>query len=86
MYQIFLAIISLLATVYCFWTKQVKMAFGFLILTVAFFLLNPQLTMGIQTDIAGASAMVLFIAGSFLIVWKKRPKIEEKKTEENTNA
>ena len=72
MYQAFLAIISLLAGAYCFWTKQVKMAFGFLIFAAAFFLLNPQLTMGIQTDIAGASAMVLFVAASFLIVWKKR--------------
>ncbi len=74
MYQTFLAIISLLASLYAFWTRQVKMGLGFLIFAGAFILLIPNLTVGIKTDILGAVAMVLFVAGSLLIVWKKKPK------------
>ncbi len=83
MYQTFLAIISLLAGLYAFWTKQVKMGLGFLIFAGAFILLIPNLTTGIKTDIVGAVAMVLFVGGCLLIAWKKRPKVEEKKIEEN---
>lgn len=74
MYQTFLAIISLLAGLYAFWTKQVKMGLGFLIYAGAFVLLIPNLTVGIKTDIVGAIAMVLFVGGSLLIVLKKKEK------------
>jgi len=86
MYQAFLAIISLVAGAYCFWTKQVRMAFGFLIFAAAFFLLIPNLTFGIKTDIVGAVAMVLFVLGAILIAYKKRePKTEEPKSEPESN-
>jgi thiol:disulfide interchange protein len=86
MYQTFLAIISLLAGAYAFWTRQVKMGLGFLILAGAFILLIPNLTVGIKTDIFGALAMALFVLGSLLIVWKKKPRVEEKRGEEDINA
>lgn len=86
MYQTFLAIISLLAGLYAFWTKQVKMGLGFLVFAGAFILLIPNLTTGIKTDVLGAVAMVLFVGGCLLVVWKKKTKIEEKKTEENASS
>jgi len=82
MYQAFLAIISLLATVYCFWTKQVRTAFGFLVFAGVFFLLIPNLTFGIKTDIVSAVAMILFVGGAILMVYKKmEPKIESPQKE-----
>lgn len=86
MYQAFLAIISLLAGAYCFWTKQVRMAFGFLVFAGAFFLLIPNLTFGIKTDIVGAGAMVLFVIGVILVVYKKREPKVEMPQEEKENA
>ena len=79
MYQIFLAIISLIAAGYSLFTKQPKIGLGFIILAGAAFLLNPNLaTIGVRADFYGASALVLYLFGSLVIVWKKRePKIEE---------
>ena len=88
MYQAFLAIISLLGAAYAFGTRQPKIGLGFLVYTGAFILLIPNLAEGIKADILGAIALVLFVAGSLSIVWKKKEKVEEKnensgKTENN---
>lgn len=85
MYQTFLAIISLLAAGYCFFTKQVRIGLGYLVYTIAFVLLMPKLTVGIESDIASAGAMVLFVGGSLIIIWKKKVAIPslEKPEEEN---
>ena len=84
MYQAFLAIISLLGAIYAFGTKQPKIGLGYLVYTGAFILLIPNLAEGIKADILGAAALVLFVAGSFLIAWKKK-KQDEKKNEEEQN-
>lgn len=80
--QTFLAIISVLATGYAFLTRQAKAGLGFLIYTVAFILLIPGLVGGIWVNVLIALAMVLFTAGSIIIIWKKKaaelPKEDEK--------
>lgn len=76
MYQAFLAIISLLGAAYGFGTKQPKIGLGFLIYTGAFILLIPNLAEGIKADILNATALVLFVAGSLAIVFKKKEKVE----------
>lgn len=76
MYQAFLAIISLLGAAYGFGTKQPKIGLGFLIYTGAFILLIPNLAEGIKADLLGAIALVLFVAGSLAIVFKKKEKVE----------
>jgi hypothetical protein len=82
MEQTFLAIISLLAAGYAFFSKQPKMGLGFLIYTGAFILLMPGLSSGIWTNVLIASAMVLFVAGSLVMIYKKK-KIEPEKVDEN---
>lgn len=83
MYQVFLAIISLIAAGYSFFTKQPKMGLGFLIIAGSAFLLNPNLAIGVRADFYGATALVLFVLGSLVIVWKKRePKVEESESKE----
>lgn len=80
--QTFLAIISLLAAGYAFFSRQARLGLGFLIYTGAFILLIPGLSSGIWTNVVIALAMVLFVAGSFVIIWKKK-KIEPEKENEN---
>ena len=73
--QTFLAIISLVAAGYAFFTRQAKQGLGFLIYTAAFILLIPGLASGITTDVLRAVAMVLFVVGSFVIIFRKK-KVE----------
>ena len=82
-YQAFLAVISLIAAVYALFTRQAKLGLGFLIYAVVFFLLIPNIAFGIKGDFLNAIALVLFVVGSFVIVWKKRQKVEAPKVEEN---
>ena len=82
-YQAFLAVISLIAAAYALFTRQAKLGLGFLIYAVVFFLLIPNIAFGIKGDFLNAIALVLFVVGSFVIVWKKRPKVETPKVEEN---
>jgi len=83
--QTFLAIISLVAAGYAFITKQPKQGLGFLIYTGAFILLMPGLSSGIVTNVLVALAMVLFVVGSFVIIFKKK-KIELPEENENEEA
>ncbi|MGA2666900.1 MAG: hypothetical protein ABSE91_02300 [Patescibacteria group bacterium] len=73
--QTFLAIISLFTAGYAFTTKQARSGLGFLVYTAAFILLIPGLSSGVMNDIFRAFAMVLFVVGSFLIIWKVK-KVE----------
>lgn len=72
MQSAFLIIISLLAAIYSVWTKQMKLALGILILMVSFILAIPDIGKGIWVDIFGALALIVFLAGMLVIVWKKK--------------
>ena len=73
-YQAFLAVISLIAAAYAFFTRQAKIGLGFVLYWVVFFLLIPDVAFGIKADFLNAIALVLFVVGSFAIVWKKMEK------------
>lgn len=77
-YQAFLAVITLIAAAYAFFTRQAKIGLGFVLYAVVFFLLIPDIAFGIKADFLNAIALVLFVVGSFTMVYKKM----EKKTEE----
>jgi len=77
MQQAFFIIVSLLAAGYSLWTKQMKTALGFLILTISFTLMFPWLAMGALADIFGAIALVLFLLGAIIIVFKGQTAIIE---------
>ena len=80
--ETFFVVISLLAVGYAFFTKQVKLGLGLLVLTITFALMIPNLSYGIRTDFLNAIALVVFIIGIFVIVWKKPvKKIEEPESE-----
>ena len=85
----FLIIISLAGTGYAFWTKQFKMAAGFLIFALAFTLTIPDIVTGFWVDILLALSIIIFAVGVFMIVWPKKNKqisaetIEEKPLEKN---
>ncbi len=88
MYETFLAIISLLGAVYCFWTKQVLKALGYIVIAGSFFLLIPNLADGIKGNFYQAIAMVLFIFGTILVIYKKKKEFvelpDQTKNKENT--
>lgn len=77
----FLAIISLLAAGFAFWTKQPKTGLGFIILAGAFILLMENLAVGVRANFYQAFGMVLFVAGAAVICGKKLTVKEEKKEE-----
>lgn len=81
-YQAFLSVISLIAAVYAFFTHQAKAGLGLVIYAVVFFLLIPNIAFGIKGDFLNAIALVLFVVGSFVIVYKKPKKPVEPSTEE----
>src|SRR3990167_7038040 len=81
--ETFFVVISLLAVGYAFFTKQVKLGLGLLVLTITFALMIPNLSYGIRTDFLNAIALVVFIIGIFVIVWKKPTKKIENMTTEN---
>jgi CHASE2 domain-containing sensor protein len=81
-YQAFLSVISLIAAAYAFFTRQAKLGLGLIIYTIVFFLLIPNIAFGIKADFISAIAMVLFVAGSFVIVWKKKKAEVTKEDEE----
>ena len=86
MYQAFLAVITLIAAAYAFFTRQPKLGLGFVIYAVVFFLLIPNIAFGIKADFLNALALVLFIVGTFVIVWKKKEKQAEEPAKEQENA
>ena len=77
MYQAFLAIIAFMGALYALFTKQLKISLGLLIYSAAFILLMPALSKGIESDFLYALAMILFVLGTFAIVWKKKLKEDE---------
>lgn len=95
MQQAFFIIILLLAAGYCVWTKQMRIALGFLILAIAFAFLFPGLATGPLVDIFSAIALILFALGAIIIAWKGQTAIIESpehlpmvkdETEEKNNA
>jgi hypothetical protein len=68
----FLIIITLLGTGYAFWTKQTKVAAGFLLLTISFVLTIPDIVTGFWVDILLALSLMVFTAGVFVIIYKKK--------------
>lgn len=89
MTETFLGIISLLGVVYCIFTKQVVKALGFIVFAGTFFLLIPNISDGVKTNFYQAGAMVLFVAGTIIVVYKKKNKnkenVEEKVEEKTEN-
>lgn len=89
MQNAFLIIVSLLGMGYCVWTKQIKMSAGFLLLTISFILTIPDIVEGYWVNILLALSLMVFTIGVFMIVWKKKEKVEamsaeeESKTDEN---
>ncbi len=80
MYQAFLAIIAFMGALYALFTKQLKISLGLLIYSAAFILLMPALSKGIESDFLYALAMILFVLGTFAIVWKKKKSESSKGT------
>ena len=72
MQQAFLVIISVLAAIYSAWTKQGKMALGFLILAIASVLIIPGLVGGIWVNVFAAASLIIYLVGAAVIVWKKK--------------
>lgn len=85
-YQAFLAVITLIAAAYAFFTRQAKVGLGFVIYAIVFFLLIPNIAFGIKGDFLNAIALVLFIVGSFVIVWKKAGKKPEEPSSEEKES
>lgn len=88
-YQAFLAVITLIAAAYAFFTRQAKVGLGFVIYAIVFFLLIPNIAFGIKGDFLNAIALVLFVVGTFVIVWKKvekKPEILTDKEEMSKNT
>lgn len=85
-YQAFLAVISLIAGAYAFFTRQAKLGLAMVIFAVTFFLLVPGISFGIKADFLNAIALVLFVVGCFAIVWKKSAKKAESPDKEQENA
>jgi len=70
----FLVLVSLIGAGYSFWTKQVKIALGFIVYAAVFFLLIPDLMTGTVSSFLEALALILFVVGTLVICWKKKPK------------
>lgn len=68
----FLIIISLFGAAYAVWSKQGKVALGFLILAGSFVLAIPDLGVGITADIFGALSLIMFLVGVLVIVGKRK--------------
>jgi len=82
----FLIIISLLGSAYAMVTRQTKTALGLFVITLAFALQIPDLVTGFWVDILLALSLIVFVVGIFIIVFKKKEKIEDSSVkEENTD-
>lgn len=84
----FLIIITLFGTIYAFITKELKIASGLLILTLAFVLAIPNLVTGFWVDILLALSLIIYAIGIFIIVKHKKDIkdvkiIEDKKDKDN---
>ena len=74
----FLIIITLLGVAYSLWTKQVKVAFGLFVLTLAQVLLIPEIVHGFWDDIFVALSLIFYTVGIIILVSiKKDGKIAE---------
>jgi len=80
-YQAFLSVISLIAAAYAFFTRQAKLGLGLVVYAVVFFLLIPEIAFGIKGDFLNAIALVLFVVGSFVIVYKKKASVAKSRPE-----
>lgn len=80
----FLIIITLLGMGYAFWSKQLKLAAGLLILTVSFVLTIPDIVTGFWVDILLALSLMIYTVGIFVMVYIKKEKtLQNEKTKEN---
>lgn len=68
----FLIIISILGSIYALLTKQMKLAAGLLVLTLAFVLQIPNLVTGFWIDVLLALSLIVFTVGIFILVWQKK--------------
>lgn len=78
----FLIIISLLGSAYAMMTRQTKTALGLFVITLAFALQIPDLVTGFWIDILLALSLIVFVVGIFIIIYKKKEKIEDSSVEE----
>ncbi|HLB95698.1 MAG TPA: hypothetical protein VJK26_02215 [Patescibacteria group bacterium] len=72
MQEVFLIIISALGVLYALFTRQAKIALGFLILAFSFVFAIPNLVAGVWQDVFGAVTMILYALAIFILVFKKR--------------
>jgi len=80
----FLVLVSLIGAGYSFWTKQIKTGLGFVVYAAVFAMLMPDWATGAVSSFLGGGALILFVFGTFVIVYKKRPKeIEKTNGEQN---
>lgn len=73
----FLVLVSLIGAGFAFWTKQIKLGLGLIVYALVFFLLIPDLMTGVVSSFLEASALVLFVVGTFVICWRRKPKITD---------
>ena len=84
----FLIIFSLVGVGYSLFTKQMKLALGLFILTIAFVLQIPNMVTGFWVDLFTALSIIIFALGIFVMIWQKKEKEpivdkEENKIEED---
>ena len=82
----FFVIVSFLAASYAFIGKQFKLGLGLIIFAGTFVLLIPNLSSGTKESFVQAFALITFMVGCFVLVYRKKPKeevkVEEPKVEE----
>lgn len=76
MAQAFLIIISALGAIYALFSKQGKVALGFLVMAISFVFAIANLVAGIWVDVFGAISMILFALGVLVIVYRKKSVAE----------
>lgn len=79
----FLIIFSLVGAGYAVFTKQMKMALGLFILTIAFVLQIPNMVTGFWVDLFTALSIIIFAVGIFAMIWQKKDREPIVNKEEN---
>ncbi len=85
----FLIIITALGAFYALFVKELKIASGLLIITLAFVLAIPSLAAGFWSDALLALSLIVYLLGMLVLVYRKK-KVDtvksEEKIEENKNG
>ena len=80
----FLIIFSLVGAGYAVFTKQMKLAMGLFILTIAFVLQIPNMVTGFWVDLFNALSILIFAVGVFTMIWKKKEQTNSEEVKQDT--